>query len=138
MKAKKAPTRDEINNMVVENVKKSVKEIFKTHVETHKKCSRGDTDSNSDLENEHYCMEDVGLDLKEVNVSETFALSDLRRPPRKHQKTNQLTPVTIALINTRLGKSRYKKVRILLDSGSSGSIILENFVHKLNAKRYHH
>ena len=73
-------------------------------------------------------MEDVSLDLKEVNVSETFALSDLRRPPQKHQKTNQLTPVTIALINTQLGKSRFKKIRILLDSGSSGSIILEHFV----------
>ena len=79
-------------------------------METLKKCSRGDTDSNSDSENEHYCMEDVGLDLKEVNVSETFALSDLRRPPQKCQKTSQLTPVTVALINTRLGKSRYKKL----------------------------
>ena len=131
----KAPTCDEINNMVVENVKKSVKEIFETHVETLKKHSCRDTNSDSDLENEHYCMEDVGLDLKEVNVSETFALSDLCRPPQKHQKTNQLTPVTIALVNTWLGKSRYKKVRILLDSGSSGSIILEKFVRKLRMQK---
>ena len=72
-------------------------------------------------------MEDVGLDLEDINVSETFALSDLCRPPQKHQ----LTPVTIALINTWLGKSRYKKIRILLDSGSSGSNILEKFVRKL-------
>ena len=87
MKVKKAPTCNEINNMVVENVKKSVKEIFETHVETLKKHSCWDTDSNSDPENEHYCMEDVGLDLEEVNVSETFALSgDLRRPPQKCQK----------------------------------------------------
>ena len=131
MKAKKAPTRNEINNMVVENVKKSVKEILETHVETLKKHSRGDTNSDSDLENEHYCMEDVSLDLEEVNVSETFALSDLHRPPQKHQKTNQLTPATIVLINTWLGKSRYKKVRILLDSGSSRSIILEKFIRIL-------
>ena len=46
-------------------------------------------------------------------------------------KTNQLTPVTIALVNTWLGKSRFKKIRILLDSGSSGSIVLEKFVRKL-------
>ena len=39
-------------------------------------------------------MEDVGLDLKDINVSETFALSDLCRPPQKHQKANHLTPVT--------------------------------------------
>ena len=56
--------------MVAESVKKSVKEIFETHVKTLKKCSHEDTDSNSDSENEHYHMRDVGLDLKEVNVSE--------------------------------------------------------------------
>ena len=79
-------------------------------------------------------MEDAGLDLKEVNVSENFALSDLRGCPQKHQKTNQLTPVTIVLVNTWLGKSTFKKIRILLDSGSSGSIILEKFVRKLRMK----
>ena len=67
-KAKKAPTRneindthDEINDMVVENIKKSVKEIFETHVETLKKRSCRDTDSNGDLENEHYHMEDANF-----------------------------------------------------------------------------
>ena len=109
----------------------SVKEILETHMKTLKKHSREDTNSNSDLEHESYHMEDVSLDLEDVNVSETFALSDLRRPPQKHQKTNHLTPVTIVLANTWLGKSRYKKIRILLDSGSSGSIILEKFVRKL-------
>ena len=117
--------------MVAESVKKSVEEIFETHVKGLKKHSREDTDS--DLENEHYHMEDVGLDLKDVNVSETFALSDFCRPPQKHQKTNQLTPVrTVVLVNTQLGKSRYKKIRILLDSGISGSIILEKFVRKVH------
>ena len=108
----------------LKSVKKSVKEIFETHMKTLKKCKHKDTDSNSDSENEHYHMEDVGLDLKEVNVSETFALSDLC--------TNQLTSVTTALIHTWLGKSRFKKIRILLDSRSSGSDILEKFVHKLH------
>ena len=50
---------------------------------------------------------------------------------KKCQKINHLTPVTIVIIKTQLGKSRFKKIRILLDSGSSGSIILEKFVHKL-------
>ena len=93
-----------------ESVKKSVKEIFETHLKTLKKCSRKDTNSDSDLEHERYCMEDVGLDLKDINVSETFALSDLRRPPQKCQKTNQLTPVTIALISTRLGSLDIRKL----------------------------
>ena len=125
------PITMKFSKMVAENVKKSVKEIFQTHMKTLKKCNHEDTDSNSDLEYEYYCMEDVSLDLEDVNASETFALSDLHRPPQKHQKTNRLTPVTIALIKTQLGKSRFKKIRIILDSRSSGSIILENFVHKL-------
>ena len=74
------------NKMVAESVKKSVKEIFETHMKTLKKCSHEDTNSDSDLEHENYCMEDVSLDLEGVNVSETFALSDLCRPPQKHQK----------------------------------------------------
>ena len=76
-------------------------------------------------------MQDVGLDLEDVNASETFALPDLCRPPQKCQDTNHLTTVTIVLDNTQLRKSRFKKIRILLDSGSSGSIILEKFFHKL-------
>ena len=67
-----------------------------------------DADSDTDSENEYYCMEDVSLDLEDINASETFALSDLRRPPQKHQKINHLTPVTIVLIKTWLGKSRFK------------------------------
>ena len=50
------------------------------------------------------------------------------------KKINYLTPVTIVLIKTWLEKSKFKKIRILLDSGSSGSIILEKFVHKLRMK----
>ena len=50
---------------------------------------------------------------------------------KKCQKINHLTPVTIVLIKTQLGKSRFKKIRILLDSGSSGSINLEKIIHKL-------
>ena len=62
-------------------------------------------------------MEDVGLDLKDINASKTIALSDLHRPPEKCQNTIQLTPVTIVLIKTWLGKSRLKKNKILLDGG---------------------
>ena len=86
MKAKKAPTQDEINEMVAESVKKSMKEIFETHVKDLKKCSCEDTNSDSDSENEHYHMEDVSLDLENINVSETFALSDLRGPPKNVKK----------------------------------------------------
>ena len=53
---------------------------------------------------------------------------------KKCQKINYLTPETAVLIKTWLEKSKFRKIRILLDSGSSGSIILEKFVHKLRMK----
>ena len=66
--------------MVAKNVKKSVKEIFETHMTTLKKHNHEDTDSDNDLENENYHMEDVGLDLEDVSASKTMALSDLCKP----------------------------------------------------------
>ena len=80
-KSKKAPTCKEINKLVAESIKKSVKEIFYAHSETLMKHNCKDTDSDSDLEPEQYHMEDARLDLEEVNVSENFALSDLRGCP---------------------------------------------------------
>ena len=65
------------NKMVAKNIKKSVKEIFKTHMVTLKKCNHKDTDSDSILENEYYCMKNVGSDLNDVSASETVALADL-------------------------------------------------------------
>ena len=59
-------------------------------------------------------MEDVGFNLKDINASDNIALSNLQQ---NIKKTNHLTPVTIVLIKTRLGKSKFKKNRILLDGG---------------------
>ena len=134
-KNKKSIDRDEINQMVADTVKQSMKEIFQTQMKSKNKRTRDESDTDSDSDNEHYRMENVDFDLEEINVSEMLALSDLRKPPRKRQKTNHLTPVTVAKVNTRLGKSRFKKIRILLDSGSSGSIILEKYVRKLRMKK---
>ena len=112
-KPRRLPVAMKFNKMVAKSVKKSVKEIFETHMKTLKKCNRKDTNSNSDSENENYCMEDVGLNLEDVNASKTVALSDLCRPPQKCQKTNHLTPVTIVLVKAWLGNSRCNKIRIL-------------------------
>ena len=64
----------------------SVKEMFKTHAKMLNKRNREDANSDSDSEPEQYHMEDIGLDLDEVNVSENLALSVLRGCPQKHQK----------------------------------------------------
>ena len=114
---RRLPVAIKFDKMVAKNIKKSVKEIFETRMKTHKKHNHKDTYSKSDSKNENYCMEDVGLDLVDINASKTVALSDLRRPPQKCQKNNHLTPVTIVLIKTWLGKSRFKKNKILLDGG---------------------
>ena len=124
-RARRLPVPMKFNKMVAKNAKKSVKEIFETHMKTLKKRNHEDTNSDSDSEHENYRMENVGVDLEDVNASKTVALSDLCRPPQKCQKINHLTPMTVVLNKTQLEKSRFKKVRILLDSGSSGSIILE-------------
>ena len=50
------------------------------HVTILKKSNCENTDSNSDLEYENYCMEGVGLDLKDISASETIALSDRGKP----------------------------------------------------------
>ena len=77
---RKLPVAIKFDKMVAKNIKKSLKEIFETHMKTFKKCNREDTDSDSDSEYENYRMEDVGLDLKDVSASETIALSELRKP----------------------------------------------------------
>lgn len=136
-KEKKTPSGNEINNMVEKQVKKSMEESFQTYMKKLGKCNCNETDSDSDSDNENYCMDEVNLDLEEVKVHEIHALSELRVPPPNHQKTNNLTPVTIVLINTQLGKSRFEKIRILFDSGSSGCIILEKYIRKLHTQNNH-
>ena len=66
---RRLPVVMKLNKMVAQNIKKSVKEIFETHMKALKKCNREDTNSNSDLEHENYHMEDVGLDLEGINAS---------------------------------------------------------------------
>jgi hypothetical protein len=77
---------------------------------------------------------DCGIDLEEVRASESFALSSLRQPQAKCQKTHHLTPVTTAFIDVRLGKTKLHKARVLLDTGSSSSLIVNKLVKNLHMK----
>jgi len=81
------------------------------------------SDNDSDVDESHQTET-----MEDVMVSENFNLSDLRQPPTKKAKTQHFAPITTALLETRLSKSRMHKLRVLLDSGSSGSIILEQFI----------
>jgi hypothetical protein len=52
--------------------------------------------------------------------------------PTKKPKTQHFAPITTAVLGTHLGKSSIHKLRVLFDSGSSGSIIVAKFVKNLH------
>ena len=53
---RRLPVTIKFDKMVAKNIKKSVKEIFETHIKTLKKHNLKETDSDSDSKNEYYCM----------------------------------------------------------------------------------
>ena len=117
--------KNELHEMVMHEVQQSMKDMFKTH-------HHQESDDDSDMQEAH---QTESLNLADVKVSECYNLSDLRQPPTKRIKTQHFAPITTALLETRLGKSRLHKIRVLFDSGSSGSIIVGNFVKKLRVKK---
>jgi hypothetical protein len=50
-KNKKSLHHNEINDMVAETVKKSMKEIFQTQMKSNNKCTRDDSNTDSDSNN---------------------------------------------------------------------------------------
>jgi hypothetical protein len=70
--------------------------------------------------------------MDNITVGECVNLSDLCQPPTKKTKTQHFAPITTAVLGTHLGKSSIHKLRVLFDSGSSGSIIVAKFVKNLH------
>jgi hypothetical protein len=66
--------------------------------------------------------------MEDITVSECYNLSDLHQPPTKKTKTQHFAPITTAILGMHVGKSSTNKLRVLFDSGSSGSIIVAKFV----------
>ena len=81
------------------------------------------------VHNEFNSSLDTFLASLPTRFKDSFLLSDLHKP--KKQKTVQVSPVAIGHVNTRIGKPRVKRVKILLDSGTSSSIILHKYVKNL-------
>jgi hypothetical protein len=69
--------------------------------------------------------------MEDITVSECYNLSDLHQPPTKKTKTQHSAPITTAVLGTHLGKISIHKIRVLFNSGSSGSIIVAKFVKDL-------
>ena len=91
------------------------------------KRARHDESDSSD-EDENFALNNESTS----DIDESYVLSSLRRPPKKH-KGNQptLSPIVTAHINTRLGKPKIHRIKVLLDSGASATIITKEHVKKL-------
>ena len=53
---------------------------------------------------------------------------------RLTEELDKLTPIVFATINTLLGKERLRAIKVLLDSGASGSIMTKGLAAKLRVK----
>ena len=49
----------------------------------------------------------------------------------KRTKTTHVVPITFALFQTRLGKEKWKNMKVLLDSGVSATVVSSSLVRKL-------
>jgi hypothetical protein len=115
----KQKEQDELHEMVMKQARQTMKDMFKQPHQHHH------LDNDSNIDEAHHIEE-----MENITVSECFNLSDLRQPPTKKTKTQHFAPITTALLEMHLGKSSIHKLRVLFDSGSSGSIIVAKFVKK--------
>jgi len=68
---------------------------------------------------------------------DSYALVEIRRP-RKKAKIIHLAPILIGELNIRLGRSKYRAIRILLDSGTTSSIVMGRLTKKLRMSQTTH
>jgi hypothetical protein len=117
-----------LHEMVMKQVQQSMQNMFKQPHQHHY------LDDDSDMDESHQLEA-----MDNITVSECFNLSDLRQPPTKKTKTQDFAPISTAILEMQLGKSRLHKLRVVSDSGSSGSIIVaklvKNYVSKMTPKQ---
>jgi hypothetical protein len=117
----KKKEQNELHEMIMKEVQQSMQTMFKQPHQHH--CS----DNDSDIDEAHHVET-----MEDITVSECYNLSHLRQPPTKKTKTQHFAPITTAILGTHVGKSSIHKLRVLFDSGSSGSIIVAKFVKNLH------
>jgi hypothetical protein len=122
-KQQKQKEQNELHEMIMKQVQQSMQDMFKRPQQHH----HSDDDSNIDESHQLESMDNI-------TVSECFNLSELHQPPTKKTKTQHFAPISTVILEMQLGKSRLHKLRVLFDSGSSGSIIVAKFVKKLHIK----
>ena len=67
-----------------------------------------------------------------LNQDHLYSVSKIINPTKK--KTKHYTPLLLGEMNYRLGKARFKSLRILLDSGCNSSIVLGKHTPKFRKK----
>jgi hypothetical protein len=111
-KQQKQKEKNDFHKMIMKEVQQSMQTMFKQMHQHHH------LDNASDIDESHHIEV-----IEDITVSECFDLSDLCQPPTKKSKTQHFAPITTAVLGMHLGKSSIHKLRVLFDSGSSGSII---------------
>jgi hypothetical protein len=117
----KKKEQNELHEMIMKEVQQTMQTMFKQMQQHHH------SDDDSDIDEAHHIEA-----MEDITVSECYNLSDLHQPPTKKTKTQHFAPITTAILGTHVGKSSIQKLRVLFDSGSSGSIIVAKFVKNLH------
>jgi hypothetical protein len=120
-KQQKQKDKNERHEMIMKEVQQSMQTMLKQMHQQHH------LDDDSDIDESHHVEA-----MEDFTVSEYFNLSDLCQPPTKKTKTQHFSPITTEVLGTHLGTSSIHKLRVLFNSGSSGSIIVAKFVKNLH------
>ena len=70
------------------------------------------------------------------NIAELYLLHDITNPPKRAKNVNSHYSHNLhGCINTIKGRAKLKKLRIILDSGCSSTIVLRRLVRKLCSEK---
>jgi hypothetical protein len=73
-------------------------------------------------------------DCLDDSIYELHSICNLLKPEKKRQKIEHLKPIVFALVRTHKGKPKPQVIKALLDSGSDGTILFNNFAKGLKVK----
>jgi hypothetical protein len=122
--------RDVFSTEQVETLMAALKKMTANNMPNKEARKRADDDSDEDenfqLDNKYSSRDDS---------EEYYPLSELRGRPTPKTKVGQLVPIVIAHVNTRLGKPSIHRIKALLDSGASATIITKEHVKKLRLNK---
>jgi hypothetical protein len=77
----------------------------------------------------------VGIYANLIHDHKKKSTSTLDKQLPKKIKTEDVKPILIVRLNSRMGKAKPVTIKALLDSGGSGSLVCQKFVNKLQAKQ---